>query len=103
MEQVHVKPEASPDGRAAARINLDPENVKHGLGRLALTLIKLLHELLKRQAMRRIEAGSLSEDQIERLAATLKQQGRQIERLRNEFGLQEEDLNLDLGPLGKVL
>ena len=78
-------------------------DTKNGLGQLVLTLVKLLHELLERQAIRRIEAGSLSDQQIERLGLTLMRQAQEIERLRKEFGLEEEDLNLDLGPLGKLL
>jgi len=85
------------------RLNLDRENVKNGLGQLVLTLVKLLHELLERQAIRRIEAGSLTDEQIERLGVTLMNQAQEIERLRKEFNLEEEDLNLDLGPLGKLL
>jgi len=87
----------------AARLNLDQDNVKNGLGQLVLTLVKLLHELLERQAIRRIEAGSLSDDDVERLGITLMKQVEEIERLRKEFNLEEEDLNLDLGPLGKLL
>lgn len=85
------------------RLNLDPEKVKNGLGQLVLTLVKLLHELLERQALRRIDAGSLSEDEIERLGMTLMRQAEEIERLRQAFNLGEEDLNLDLGPLGRLL
>ena len=88
---------------ARLRLNLDPDTVKNGLGQLVLTLVKLLHELLERQAIRRIDAGSLDEGQIERLGLTLMRQAEEIERLRKEFGLDEEDLNLDLGPLGKIL
>jgi hypothetical protein len=86
-----------------ARINLDGEKVKNGLGQLVLALVKLLHELLERQAIRRIEAGSLSDVEIERIGVTLMRQAQEIERLRKEFGLDEEDLNLDLGPLGKLM
>ena len=78
-------------------------DTKNGLGQLVLTLVKLLHELLERQAIRRVEAGSLSEQQIERLGLTLMKQAQEIDRLRKEFGLEEEDLNLDLGPLGRLL
>ena len=85
------------------RLNLDPEDVKNGLGQLVLTLVKLLHELLERQAIRRMEGGSLTEAEIERLGTTLMNQTREIERLRKEFGLEEDDLNIDLGPLGKLL
>jgi hypothetical protein len=91
------------DGSPRPRLSLDPENVKNGVGQLVLTLVKLLHELLERQAMRRIEAGSLREDQIERIGLTLSRQAEMMEQLRKEFGLEEEDLNLDLGPLGKLL
>jgi len=59
--------------------------------------------LMERQAIRRIDAGSLTDQQIERLGITLMRQAQEIDRLRNEFGLEEEDLNLDLGPLGKLL
>ncbi len=85
------------------RLNIDPENVKNGLGQLVLTLVKLLHELLEKQALRRIEAENLSDDQIEQLGLTLMQQAEEIERLRRAFNLETEDLNLDLGPLGKLL
>jgi len=87
----------------APRINLDQDNIKNSLGQLVLTLVKLLHELLERQGIRRIEAGSLTDEQIERLGLTLMKQAQEIDRLRQEFGLEEEDLNLDLGPLGQLL
>ena len=86
-----------------ARINLDQDKVKNGLGQLVLTLVKLLHELLERQAIRRIDSGSLSDDEIERVGMTLMRQAEEIERLKKEFNLDEEDLNLDLGPLGRLL
>jgi len=84
------------------RLDLDPDRLKNGLGQLVLTLIKLLHEVLERQALRRIDAGSLSEQQIERLGLTLMRQAEEIDRLRREFGLEEQDLDLDLGPLGRL-
>jgi hypothetical protein len=85
------------------RITLDPENVKKGLGQLVLTLVKLIQELLERQALRRIEAGSLTDHEIERLGLTFSGLHEQMEWLKEEFGLTDEDLNLDLGPLGKLL
>jgi len=84
------------------RLDLDPDRLKNGLGQLVLTLIKLLHEVLERQALRRIDAGSLTEQQIEKLGLTLMRQAEEIDRLRREFGLEEQDLDLDLGPLGKL-
>ena len=95
-------PAWSPAGQTP-RINLDQDNIKNSLGQLVLTLVKLLHELLERQGIRRIEAGSLTDDQIERLGLTLMKQAQEIDRLRQEFGLEEEDLNIDLGPLGQLL
>jgi hypothetical protein len=85
------------------RLDLTENQIKNGLGQLVLTLVKLLHELLERQGIRRIEAGSLTDEQIERLGLTLMRQAQEIDRLRREFGLAEEDLNLDLGPLGQLL
>jgi Gas vesicle protein K/Gas vesicle protein len=77
--------------------------VKNGFSQLVLTLVKVLHELLKRQALRRVEGGSLDLSQMERLGVTLMRQAQEIERIAAELGLEEEDLNLDLGPLGKLL
>ena len=92
------------DIEAAPRhIHLDQDKVKNGLGQLVLTLVKLLHELLEKQAIRRMEGGFLTDHEIERLGTTLMNQAQEIERLRKEFGLEEDDLNLDLGPLGKLL
>jgi hypothetical protein len=88
---------------ANANATADSNRKKNGLGQLVLTLVKVLHELLKRQALRRIEGGALTPAQIERLGVTLMNQAQEIERLRKDFGLPEEDLNLDLGPLGKLL
>ena len=96
------QPSRGPHGQKT-RLNLDENNTKNGLGQLVLTVVKLLHELLERQAIRRIEGGALSDEQIERLGLTLMKQAQEIDRLRKEFGLEEGDLNLDLGPLGKLL
>lgn len=89
--------------RLSGRLELDRDKVKNGLGQLVLTLIKLLHELLEKQAIRRMESDSLTEEQVERLGRVLMQQVEEIDRLRREFGLEEDDLNLDLGPLGRLL
>ena len=92
------------NGRAQpGRVNIEQSDVKNGLGKLVLTLVKLLHELLERQAIRRIDSGSLSDAEIDRLGITLMRQGQEIEKLRKEFNLEDEDLNIDLGPLGKLL
>ena len=102
--EIHLPPRiAGSAPRPSGSLNLDTDDVKNGLGRLVLTLVKLLHELLERQALRRIDAGGLSEVEIENLGLTLMRQAQEIERLREAFHLDESDLNLDLGPLGKLL
>lgn len=85
------------------RIELDPEKVKKGLGQLVLTLVELIRQLLEKQALRRIEGGTLTEREIEQLGLTFLALNEQMTRLKQEFGLSDEDLNLDLGPLGKLL
>ena len=85
------------------RLNLDHEKTKNGLAQLVLTVVKLLHELLEKQALRRIEGGGLNDEEIERLGFTLMRQSEEITRISREFGLKDDDLNLDLGPLGKLL
>lgn len=86
----------------ARRVDIDPERVQQGLGQLVLTLVKLLHVLLERQAIRRMDGGELTDDEIEQVGLTLMRQAEEIDRLRRLLGLAEEDLNLDLGPLGKL-
>lgn len=85
------------------RVDLTEENVGKGLAQLVLTVLKLLHELLERQAIRRVDAGTLSPEEIEELGRTLRAQAEEIRRTAERFGLEESDLNLDLGPLGRAL
>ena len=88
---------------SSRRMNLDQEKKKNGLAQLVLTVVKLLHELLEKQAIRRIDGGGLTDEEIERLGFTLMRQSEEIARIAREFGLESDDLNLDLGPLGKLL
>ena len=85
------------------RINADPERVEQGLAKLVLTLIELLRRLLEKQALRRIEGGSLTPDEIERMGLTFLRLEEKMAELKAHFGLEAEDLNLDLGPLGELL
>lgn len=85
------------------RINADPEGVERGLAKLVLTLIELLRQLMERQALRRIEGGSLSEEEIERLGQTFMKLDARMRELKQIFGLEDEELNLNLGPLGDLL
>ena len=85
------------------RINADPESVERGLAQLVLTIVELLRQLMERQALRRIDGGALSEEQVERLGTTFMELDRRMEELTEQFGLTADDLNLDLGPLGRLL
>jgi len=85
------------------RISADPEGVERGLAKLVLTLIELLRQLMERQALRRMEAGSLSDEEIERLGQTFLKLEARMEELKQLFGLEDEELNLNLGPLGDLL
>jgi Gas vesicle protein K len=85
------------------RINADPESVEQGLAQLVLTIVDLLRELMERQALRRIDAGTLDDDQIERLGQTFLLLQERMDELVTEFGLTREDLNLNLGPLGNLM
>ena len=91
------------DTALSRRVNADPENLERGLAQLVLTIVELLRQLMERQALRRIDGGSLTEEQVERLGRTFMELDRRMAELRTEFGLDEEDLNLDLGPLGNLL
>jgi hypothetical protein len=85
------------------RMNIDHEKKKNGLAELVLTVVKLLHELLEKQAIRRIDGGGLSDEEIEHLGCTLMHQSEEIAKIAREFGLEYDDLNMDLGPLGRLL
>jgi hypothetical protein len=85
------------------RINADRESLEKGLAQLVLTLVELIRQLMERQALRRIEGGSLSADEVERLGETFMLLEQKMEELREHFELDEEDLNLDLGPLGRLI
>jgi len=85
------------------RVEADRDDVARGLAQLVLTIIELLRQLMERQAIRRVEAGGLSEEQVERLGQALMALEQQMAELKEEFGLEDEDLNLNLGPLGNLL
>jgi|SRR2546421_3614561 len=91
------------DDALSRRINADPEDVEKGLAQLVLTVVELLRQLMERQALRRVEGGALSEEQVERLGRTLMLLAQRMDELKLEFGLEDRDLNLNLGPLGNLL
>jgi hypothetical protein len=85
------------------RLNADPETLEKGLAHLVLTLVELLRQLMERQALRRIEGGTLDDEEIERLGRTFMALSDRMEELKRAFGLEDEELNLNLGPLGNLL
>ncbi len=86
-----------------ARLECSPESIEQGLAKLVLGLIELLRRLLERQAVRRMEGGSLTEQQVEEMGQALMKLEEKIREIAAAFGLKPEDLNLDLGPLGNLL
>jgi len=85
------------------RIDCSPENIEQGLARLVLSLVELLRRLLERQAIRRMEGGSLGEAKVEEMGQALMKLEAKVHELAAAFGLKPEDLNLELGPLGNLL
>jgi hypothetical protein len=85
------------------RIDADPESVERGLVSLVLTIVELLRQLMERQALRRVDQGTLTDEQVENIGRTLMALEERMAELREHFGLTREDLNLDLGPLGPLL
>ena len=85
------------------RVNADPEKLERGLAALVMTIIELLRQLMERQALHRIEGGRLSDEEVERLGSTFLALSERMEELKETFGLTDEDLNLNLGPLGDLL
>ena len=85
------------------RIDADPETLERGLAQLVLTIVELLRQLMERQALRRVQGGRLSDEEVERLGQTFLALSERMDELREQFGLDESDLNLNLGPLGDLL
>ncbi len=85
-----------------SRIELSPDNIEQGLAKLVLTLIDFLRQLLERQAIRRMEGGTLSAEEIEQMGEALMKLEAKIRELAKQFGLSPADLNIDLGPLGRL-
>jgi hypothetical protein len=90
-------------GEPVERIDCSPENIEQGLARLVLSLIELLRRLLERQAIRRMEGGSLDDAKVEEMGQALMKLEQKINEIAAHFGLRPEDLNLELGPLGNLL
>lgn len=85
------------------RINTDPEKVEQGLVKLVLTIVELLRRLMEKQALRRVDAGSLDPEEIERMGVAFLRLEQKMQELLAYFGLKEEDLNISLGSIGDLM
>ena len=85
------------------KIDCSPETIEQGLARLVLSLIELLRRVMERQAIRRMEGGSLDDNKVEELGQALMKLEAKVHEMAAAFGLRPEDLNLELGPLGNLL
>ncbi len=85
------------------KTNIDPKNVEKGLIKLVLTLVELIRKLMEKQAVRRMESGFLTAVEVERMGTAFLLLDKKMEQLKKSFALKDEDLNLDLGPLGELM
>ena len=90
-------------GRLPHRLETDAEEVQRDLVRLVLTVIELVRQLMERQALRRVDAGDLSDEKVEELGLALMRLEEAMRELQERFDIDSRDLNLDLGPLGPLL
>ena len=85
------------------RWNADPDDVQRSVAQLVLTLVEFIRKLLERQAIRRMEAGTLTDEQTEDIGRALIKLEETVVDIAARFGVLPEDLNLDLGPIGKLM
>jgi hypothetical protein len=85
------------------RLETDENDIEAGVAKLVLTLVEFIRQVLEHQAIRRMEGGSLSDEEVERLGLALMRLQEKLKELKSAFGLKDEDLNVDLGPLGRLL
>lgn len=90
-------------GTLPSRIDVNADGVEQGLAQLVLTLVEFLRQLLERQAVRRMEGGTLSDEEVERVGLALMKLEEKVHQLADQFGLRPADLNINLGPLGDLL
>ncbi|SDR96843.1 Gas vesicle protein K [Microlunatus soli] len=91
------------DTTLAQRLETDKDSVERDLFKLVLTIIELVRDLMERQAIRRVDEGDLSDEQVEEIGTALMRLESAMTDLRSRYDLRPEDLDLDLGPLGQLL
>jgi hypothetical protein len=85
------------------RVDVDPEGVDNGLANLVLALVEFLRQLLEKQAVRRMEGGTLTDEEVERMGLALMRLEQKVHEMARAFGIDPSELNLGLGPLGRLL
>ena len=85
------------------RVDVDPEGLDNGLAKLVLTLVEFLRQLLEKQAVRRMEGGTLTDDEVERMGLALMRLEQKVQEMARAFGVEPSDLNIGLGPLGRLI
>src|SRR5438477_6816999 len=90
-------------GALPSRIDIDAERVENGLAKLVLTLVEFLRQLLERQAVRRMEGGTLSDEEVERMGVALMRLEEKVHEMARTFGIDPTELNLEVGPLGRLV
>lgn len=98
-----IEKRVSAEAAEAPRWNADPENVQRSVARLVLTLVEFVRRLLERQAIRRMEAETLTPEEVEAIGLALMKLEETVQDIAGKFGLNPDELNLDLGPLGRLL
>lgn len=103
LDSLRAELERQAEMATAPRWNASPEDVQRSVARLVLTLVEFVRQLLERQAIRRLEGGSLTDEETEAVGVALMRLEETVHDLAARFGLPPEELNLDLGPLGRLL
>src|SRR5687767_2446459 len=103
LDDLRRELERTAGGTSPMRWNADPGEVQRSVAQLVLTLVEFIRKLLERQAIRRMEGGTLTEEQTEDVGRALMQLEAVVRDISEKFGIPPEDLNLDLGPLGKLM
>jgi len=103
LEDLRKEIERAASTTSPLRWNADPDEVQRSVAQLVLTLVEFVRKLLERQAIRRMEAGTLTDQQTEDVGRALMKLEETVSDIATKFGIPPEDLNLDLGPLGKLM
>ena len=103
LEDLRKELERAASGRSPLRWNADPDEVQRSVAQLVLTLVEFVRKLLERQAIRRMEGGTLSDQQVEDVGRALMKLEETVRDIAAAFGIPPDELNLDLGPIGKLM